>query len=117
MTTEQNQQKRNSIRSWLGGILIVITFIATGLWEARTGSFAAADTVQGGNEWPAYGRDAGGARYSPLSQVNRGNVGQLKIAWTYRTGAEEVKAVSAGNAAFESTPILVDGLLYLTTPY
>jgi len=117
MTAGQNQQKRNSTRSWLGGILIVITFIALGLWKARTDSFAAADTVQGGNEWPAYGRDAGGARYSPLSQVNRGNVSQLKIAWTYRTGAEEVKAISAGNAAFESTPILVDGLLYLTTPY
>ena len=68
-------------------------------------------------DWPAYGRDAGGARFSPLMQINRGNVGQLKVAWTYRTGAEEVNAAGKRNAAFESTPILVDGLLYLTTPY
>ena len=68
-------------------------------------------------DWPAYGRDAGGSRFSPLAQINRGNVAQLKTAWTYRTGAEEVKAASARNAAFESTPILVDGTLYLTTPY
>ncbi|MGH9802336.1 MAG: pyrroloquinoline quinone-dependent dehydrogenase, partial [Blastocatellia bacterium] len=69
------------------------------------------------NDWPAYGRDAGGSRYSPLDQINRGNVSQLKIAWTYRTGAEEVKAAGSKNAAFESTPILIDGTLYLTTPY
>lgn len=68
-------------------------------------------------DWPAYGRDAGGSRFSPLDQINRANVGQLKIAWTYRTGAEEVKAAGARNAAFEATPILVDGTLYLTTPY
>lgn len=68
-------------------------------------------------DWPAYGRDAGGARFSPLTQIHRGNVGQLKAAWTYRTGAEEVNAAGKRNAAFESTPILVDGLLYLTTPY
>lgn len=68
-------------------------------------------------DWPAYGRDAGGARFSPLTQIQRGNVAQLKVAWTYRTGAEEVNAAGKRNAAFESTPILVDGLLYLTTPY
>ncbi len=68
-------------------------------------------------DWPAYGRDAGGSRYSPLTQISRANASQLKIAWTYRTGAEEVKAAGARNAAFESTPIVVDGTLYLTTPY
>lgn len=68
-------------------------------------------------DWPAYGRDAGGSRFSPLNQINPANVAQLKTAWTYRTGAEEVKAAGSRNAAFESTPILVDGLLYLTTPY
>lgn len=68
-------------------------------------------------DWSAYGRDAGGLRFSPLDQINRGNIAKLKNAWTYRTGAEEVKAAGAKNAAFESTPILVDGLLYLTTPY
>src|SRR5919106_619435 len=67
--------------------------------------------------WPAYGRDPGGSRYAPLAQVNRGNAGQLKVAWTYRTGAAEVKALAAKKAAFEATPIMVDGLLFLSTPY
>jgi quinoprotein glucose dehydrogenase len=72
---------------------------------------------KGGDDWPAYGRDAGGTRYSSLDQINRDNARQLKVAWTYRTGAEDVKSASSGNAAFESTPIVVDGTLYLTTPY
>src|SRR5262245_55370266 len=67
--------------------------------------------------WPAYGRDPGGSRYSPLAEINRENVNGLKIAWTYRTGAADVKAPLARKAAFEATPILIDGLLYLTTPY
>lgn len=80
-------------------------------------STADAQKQKPSSDWPAYGRDAGGSRFSPLNQINRSNVAQLKTAWTYRTGAEDVKAAGSRNAAFESTPILVDGLLYLTTPY
>ncbi len=68
-------------------------------------------------EWPAYGRDPGGMRYSPLAEIDRDNVKNLKVAWTYRTGAAEVKGPSASKAAFEATPIFVDGTLYLTTPF
>ena len=39
-----------------------------------------------GQEWRSYGNDAGGSRYSPLKQINRQNVAQLKPAWTYNTG-------------------------------
>lgn len=78
---------------------------------------AAAQNERPGSDWPAYGRDAGGARFSPLTQINQANVKALKIAWTYRTGALEVKSSNGKKGAFESTPILIDGLLYLTTPY
>ena len=37
-------------------------------------------------DWPEYGHDKGGGRYSPLTQITRANVGDLKIAWTYRSG-------------------------------
>jgi quinoprotein glucose dehydrogenase len=74
-------------------------------------------TATSDSGWPAYGRDAGGSRYSPLAQINRENIAKLKAAWTYRTGAADVKAVDARKAAFESTPILVDGTLFLSTPY
>jgi quinoprotein glucose dehydrogenase len=65
----------------------------------------------------AYGRDSGGSRYSPLDQITRANVTQLRVAWTYRTGEAERKAVSAESAAFEATPLFLEGTLYLSTPF
>jgi quinoprotein glucose dehydrogenase len=68
--------------------------------------------------WPSYGHDLGGTRYSPATQINRDNVGQLKVTWTYRTGAlDGLERVLTEHAAFEATPILVDGRLYLSTPF
>lgn len=67
--------------------------------------------------WPAYGGDAGGSRFSPATQITKSNVAQLKIAWTYRTGALDAKTDLIHKAAFETTPILFDGKLFLTTPY
>ena len=37
-------------------------------------------------EWRYYGGDAGGSKYSTLKQINKQNVTQLKVAWTYHTG-------------------------------
>jgi quinoprotein glucose dehydrogenase len=69
-------------------------------------------------DWPAYGRDEGGSRYSPLGQINRSNVKTLKVAWTYRTGdVSDGKKTAGVPSAFEATPILVDGTLYLSTPF
>jgi quinoprotein glucose dehydrogenase len=67
--------------------------------------------------WPSYGGDAGGSRYSPLTQINRENVRQLRVAWTYRTGEPQGKTGARGKAAFEATPILADGTLFLSTPF
>src|SRR5262245_28589552 len=44
---------------------------------------AALPAVHGQTDWPTYGRDAGGQRYSPLTQINGGNVTNLVRAWTY----------------------------------
>jgi quinoprotein glucose dehydrogenase len=67
--------------------------------------------------WPTYGNDAGGTRYSAAAQINRSNVDKLKVVWTYRTGALEQSKRLIRKAAFEATPILVDGKLFLSTPY
>jgi len=73
--------------------------------------------ISGDVDWTAYGRDAGGTRYSPLAQVTRQNVAQLTPAWEYHTGALNSKSDLNEKAAFEATPILVDGTLYLSTPF
>jgi len=37
-------------------------------------------------EWPSYGGDPGGSRYTPLDDINAENLSDLEIAWSYRTG-------------------------------
>jgi quinoprotein glucose dehydrogenase len=68
-------------------------------------------------DWPYYGSDPGGNRYSPLTQINRTNVTQLKIAWEYRTG--DLSDGSGGRrvSAFETTPIVAHGTMYFSTPF
>ena len=70
-------------------------------------------------EWRFYGGDAGGTRFSKLQQIDRANVSRLKSAWTYHMG----EADRGGNetdrhqvAPFESTPLVIDGVLYFSTP-
>ena len=67
--------------------------------------------------WSAYGGDAGGTRYSHLKQVTPENVAKLKLAWSYHTGALKPETGLNEKAAFEATPIIVDGTLYLSTPF
>src|SRR5260370_10461288 len=76
-------------------------------------------TTVSAQEWRFYGGDPGGTRSSPLKQINRQNVKNLKRAWTYHMGELD----RGGNetdrhriAPFESTPIVVDGVLYFSTP-
>lgn len=65
--------------------------------------------------WSAYGGDAGGTRYSPLTEITPANVANLRIAWTFRTGELGQGVKDWNRSAFEATPILYEGTLYLTT--
>lgn len=66
-----------------------------------------------GSEWPTVGNDRGNMRYSPLTQINKNNVAGLEVAWTYGTG----ELLDNRPKHIECTPIMVDGVLYLTTAY
>ena len=63
-----------------------------------------------GHDWPAYGGNAEGTRYSPLTQIDRSNVARLQLAWQYDPGD------SPTNGRFQGQPIVVNGILYTTTP-
>jgi quinoprotein glucose dehydrogenase len=122
-------------------------------------SAALAQTATLSKEWPTYGHDSGGMRFSPLTQITPDNVGQLKVAWTYHmkpanfvatdnfgrggrgagggrgngevpVGDEPAPAGPAvgrggrggrgGGNGFRpssSTPLVIDGIMYLSTPY
>jgi quinoprotein glucose dehydrogenase len=71
----------------------------------------------GDTGWPTYSNEPGGTRYSPAKQINKDNVTQLKLAWTFRTGALPHDEDLDHKYAFETTPILIDDTLFLSTPY
>src|ERR1700681_518576 len=80
-------------------------------------SAASRGQATGYTEWPNYGNDPGGMRYSPLSQVRRENVSKLKVAWIFHTGDVSDGSRDRKRSGFEATAILVDGTLYFTTPF
>jgi quinoprotein glucose dehydrogenase len=70
--------------------------------------------VTNAQDWPIYGA-SGGTRYSPVKQIDRTNVGKLKVAWTYHTGDISDGTEFPVKSAFEATPLVVDGVLYVVT--
>ena len=66
-----------------------------------------ASAGQSGTNWLLPGRTYDNARYSPLNQINDTNVGSLQLAGIAQTGM---------TASFETTPIVVNGVMYVTTP-
>jgi quinoprotein glucose dehydrogenase len=67
-------------------------------------------------DWTAYGGTGAGQRYSPLTQINAGNVGGLKLAWEFRTG-DRKGPDDPGEFTNEATPLKVGGLLYTCSPH
>src|SRR5215470_10912579 len=63
-------------------------------------------------DWPAYAHNQAGQRYSPLTQINVGNVSQLKLAWQYGV---DLNPATRALTATEAVPIMVGGLLYTPT--
>src|SRR2546427_1680722 len=98
-------------RSWhRAGLIAATALVCAGCLATLRGDGPRAD------EWPTYGNDPGGTRYSPLRQIDRANVTHLRVAWTYRTG-DPGGAPPYGHIAFEATPLMIDGMLFLSTPY
>ena len=68
-------------------------------------------------EWPEWGHDSSGARFSPLDQSHRGNVSRLEVAWTHRCGEISDGSENPTRTAYECTPLKVNGKRFVTTPY
>ena len=70
-------------------------------------------------EWQNYGNDPGGQRFADIKQIDPSNVHQLKAAWTFQTGEFDwykEEGYLLERAAFEATPIMVNGILYFPSP-
>ena len=108
-----------NLRSWAGPALLAGTALllaACGDRQARVAEpegFAAVDTARistasAADEWLTYGGTYDEQRHSKLNQINKENVSQLGVAWTYDL---------ATNRGVESTPIVVDGVMYVTSAW
>src|SRR5580692_8861179 len=75
---------------------------------------AAAQTTPDAKEWPTYGHDAGGMRFSPLTQITPANVANLQPAWTYHLKPE---GPAGGFQQTEATPLVIGGIMYVPSPY
>lgn len=88
-------------------------------WACRTPSRGSGDALR--VEWPVWGGDPGGLRFSPLADIDLSNVTRLRPAWEWRTGEQPMRAAEAGVPAvpdkFEATPLMLGDTLYLSTPY
>jgi quinoprotein glucose dehydrogenase len=72
---------------------------------------------RGPMEWAFWGGDQGQGHYSTLADIHTGNVSQLRQAWVWKTGETELKEYGTRPGMFENTPVMIDNVLYVTSPY
>jgi len=93
-------------RSFLPSV-VAASLCSVGMWMPSVG-FAASPGDAGANtDWPVYLGGKSRSLYSPLQQINRENVAQLQVAWTYDTGDK---------GEYQSNNLIVGGVLYTATP-
>src|SRR5215471_7882378 len=100
------------LNAWSAAVLFVCA-AGTAVWAQAK---RAAPAIPAASEWPTYGHDRGGTRFSPLTQFTPANVAQLQPAWVYHM---KPAAPSAGAtlSSGETTPLVVNGVMYVSTPY
>ncbi|HUD90705.1 PQQ-dependent dehydrogenase, methanol/ethanol family [Sphingobium sp.] len=87
------------------GLVVGVSLIISGC--NRSGG-PIGDSGRADQDWPLQGRTADGARFSPMSNIDAGNVGELGLAWTFKIDPDR---------GMETTPIVIDGIMYATGPY
>src|SRR5437763_15550449 len=67
-----------------------------------------ADLMKDDKQWPMAAKNYANTRFSSLDQINAGNVGGLKLAWTFSVGAPRGQ---------EAAPLAINGTVYVVAPY
>lgn len=93
-----------SVVTWTHGVAITLALSGPAMAQ---GLDPAALLNPPSDSWPTYHGDYSGQRHSRLTQITAANVHQMTLAWAFQTGqTQQIKA----------TPILVNGVIYITTP-
>ncbi len=78
---------------------------------------AAAPPASREGEWPAYGGDQAGTKFSSLTDVSASTVGRLGVAWQWSPREKALEQFGTRPGNFQATPLMIDNVLYLSTPY
>jgi alcohol dehydrogenase (cytochrome c) len=100
--------RRLALRGCIALALLLVS--AAPVAAVPTDQAAAPVGEPAGTNWSVYGGNLYNQRYSSLNQITTSNVANLKGAWTFHTGS------ASSASSFESSPIVVDGTMYLTGP-
>ena len=95
------------------GAAICMLAVVAGTTSAQKQSATAVSPVNG--EWRGYGGDKGFQRYSPLDQIQPGNVKGLRVVWARPSVDQEYREVFPDlvpSNYLRSTPIMINGVLY-----
>src|SRR5690606_817146 len=120
----QSPGSTRSFHPFLGGTVIFAIVLVIGMMfydpYPQHGTLAtdrnAAGVAVAQNDWTAYGGTNNGLRFSALKQITKDNVGDLEVAWTYRTG-DLRQDEDASEYTFEATPLKVNNTVYLCTAH
>ena len=111
MASERVTGEEGRRRAAILSLLVCLVLRTAGL----VGESEAASRPGGNEDWPVHGKDDFNSRYSALDGITRENVHRLEVAWTYRTGETTPEFATKRPKLFETTPIVVDGRLFVSS--
>jgi quinoprotein glucose dehydrogenase len=114
-------------------VIVSVAVVTVG----HDGALTQSPTKTPSAEWPTHGHDPGGMRFSPVTQITPANVSELQVAWVYHMRPEPAPGAApagaaggagaapgrgrgrggSGFASSETTPLVVNGVMYISTPY
>lgn len=96
------------------GKRLIIILLTAGACLMACRQKSTADSDPDNEDWKSYGGNKAGNRYSPLKQINTENIKGLQLAWSYDTGENDNPDERGSD--IQCQPIVVDGILYGTSP-
>jgi alcohol dehydrogenase (cytochrome c) len=96
----------------VSGFVCAAVLVGTG----QTGLDPAKLLKPGTDSWPSYNGDYSGRRFSPLAKINDRNITSLSLGWVYRLNSGLPPGAGGGGMTLKGTPLMIDGVLYLTAP-
>jgi quinoprotein glucose dehydrogenase len=115
MTNTEHTGLVSAFKTSGGRLILCVLVLAMASLTSTLVAQRAAPTAA--RDWPVYGGDAGGRKYSTLTAITRENVSRLAKAWEWKTGETPLESFGTFPGAFQNTPLMIDDVLYLSTPY